>query len=294
MASNKIIKIKDFKLENVRISTPRANKHGGKVAYINYDFEDGSNPKPLRIQLEKMRVPFGVSSWVSADQKNSGPTEMSNDSLDLAFNDSQTDVIKKFEDFENLIIQEGIKNSFEFFKKKQSPEAVKLLFKSNVKYGVDDKGERDTKYPPRLKTKLLKDKQASYIAQVYDTSNKRVEFNIHNHSEIIPKGSEALSIVESGSIWIINGNFGISWRPAQLKIFKNDMALTECAFGDEEETTVSETLPDKTTVSEPQETEETEELEESIESLDLLDSESDPDTPPVVVKTTNKRKTKKA
>jgi len=97
----RIIKAKDFKPENVVFSTPRANKHNGKVVYVNYDFKDGNAPGPLRIQLGKMKAPFGVSGWdtARADKKNSDPTENSNDTLELSFKENQ-DTIKELK-FDN-------------------------------------------------------------------------------------------------------------------------------------------------------------------------------------------------
>lgn len=270
--SKQIIKIENFKIENVKISSPRANSHGGKVVYVNYDFEDGSSPKPLRIQLKRMRVPFGISAWDQgrSDKKNSEPSETSNDSIDLAFKENQENVVEIFEKIEELAIKHATNNSVDFFKKKHDPATVKVFFKSNIKYSEDEEGKRDNKYQPRLKTKLLKDSSYSYKTQIYDNDNKRVDFDIYNQSSVIPKGSECLSIVECGNIWIINEKFGISWRPAQMKIFKNDLALTECAFEEDPEEVV--------------------ELKKSIEELDLFDDDELVEEEPVLKKKTTKSK----
>jgi hypothetical protein len=77
--------------------------------------------------------------------------------------------------------------------------------------------------------------------------------SIYNHQEILPKMSECVSILECSGIWIVSGKFGISWRPAQMKVYKNETKLTNYAF-----------------IDDPAEIEETEEQEEED---DLLDGE---------------------
>src|SRR6478752_6894787 len=114
-----IIQAKNFKPENVRFSAPKANKHGGKAVYVNYDYEDGDRPKTLRIQMPRMKLPFGVSGWDGPDKKDNSPTETSKDTLEMSFNEEEhKDIIKKFERLDELAIEAGFSNSKDFFKKK--------------------------------------------------------------------------------------------------------------------------------------------------------------------------------
>lgn len=265
----KIIKAKDFKPQNVKFSEPRANKYGGKVVYVNYDFEDGGDPRPLRIQLDKMKAPFGVSGWDSnrGDNKTSDPTETSNDTLELSFNSSSSAIIEKFQQLDEFAVDAGVLNSKDFFKKKHSKDEVKLFYKSNLKFNENDEGDRDDKYPPRFKTKLLKDSSHAYLAQVYDDKKAKVHFDIYNHASVIPKGSDCVSIIECSGVWIIAGKFGLSWRPAQLKVYKNDLKLTECEFldDDEEPEEVLEKTAEETDLF--GETEEPEEIKDDIDAV---------------------------
>jgi hypothetical protein len=183
-----------------------------------------------------MKAPFGVSGWDSnrGDNKTSDPTETSNDTLELSFNGASASVIEKFQQLDGYAVDAGVLNSKDFFKKKHNKDEVKLFYKSNLKFNENDDGERDDKYPPRFKTKLLKDSSHNYLAQVYDDNKNKVAFNIHNHASVIPKGSDCISIIECSGVWIIGGKFGLSWRPAQLKVYKNDLKLTECEFLEED------------------------------------------------------------
>ena len=235
--SIKIVKAQDFKPENVKFSEPKENKHGGKVAYINYDYEDGKPPKTLRIQMPRMKAPFGISGWdtTKKDRKDNSPTKISNDTLELSFNDSDIDIIEKFEKLDELAIDTGVLNSKEFFKKKFDRDALKLFYKSSVKHNEDDEGERDNKYPPRFKTKLIKNQDSAYTVEVYNSAKERMMMNIENCGKMIPKGSECVCIVECTGIWIIGEKFGLSWRPIQMKVYRSSNKLVGYSFIDDGE-----------------------------------------------------------
>jgi hypothetical protein len=236
MTFKKIIKVKEFKPENISFSSSRANKHGGKAVYINYDYEDGTDPRPLRIQTGKMKAPFGVSGWDSgrADKTNKDPSETSNDTLELSFNmDTDSDIISKFQKLDEIIIDTAVKNSLDFFKKRYTKDNINLFYKSPIRFNFNDEGERDDKYPPRIKTKLLKDSNYNYITQVYSPELERIPFNIETHSDVLPKGSECITILECSGLWVVDGKFGVSWRPIQMRVYKNDMKFTEAEFLDD-------------------------------------------------------------
>jgi hypothetical protein len=235
--SIKIVKAQDFKPENVKFSEPKENKHGGKVAYINYDYEDGKPPKTLRIQMPRMKAPFGVSGWdtTKKDRKDNSPTKISNDTLELSFNDADLDIIEKFEKLDKLAIEAGVVNSKDFFKKKFDREALKLFYKSSVKYNEDNEGERDNKYPPRFKTKLMKNQDSAYTVEVYNSAKERIMMNIENCGKMLPKGSECVCIIECTGIWIIGEKFGLSWRPIQMKVYRSSNKLVGYSFIDDGE-----------------------------------------------------------
>lgn len=232
----KVIKLRDFNPENIKFSSLRTTKHGGKIVYVNYDYNDGRAPKPLRIQMPKMKTPFGISGWDTArsDKKDSSPTENSNDTLELSIGDNK-DIVEKLEKMDSIIIQEAVVNSKDYFKKKFSEDYIKMQYKSALKFSENEEGERDDKYPARLKTKLYKDSDYNYKTNVFNTDKELLKINVYNQSEILPKGSECIALLECAGIWIINDKFGISWRPAQMKVFKSDTKLSGYSFIDEEE-----------------------------------------------------------
>lgn len=232
----KVIKLRDFNPKNLSFSSLRTTKHGGKIIYINYDYQDGRSPKPLRIQMPRMKTPFGISGWDKdrSDKKDSSPTENSNDTLELSVGDS-SEIIQKMEDMDEIIITNAIANSKEYFKKKYAEDYIRLQYKSALKFNENEEGERDLKYPPRLKTKMYKDSSYEYRTQVFDSDKKPLKIDIYNQKEIIPKGSECIALLECAGIWVINEKFGLSWRPVQMKVFRSDTSLSGYSFIDDDE-----------------------------------------------------------
>lgn len=292
----KVIKLRDFKPENMRFSSLRTTKHGGKIVYINYDYEDGRQPKPLRIQLPKMKAPFGIAGWDASkvDKKDSSPTEGSNDTLELSLGNDAS-LIEIFDKMDQVIIEEATKNSKEYFKKKYTEDYIRMQYKSSVKFNENEDGERDFKYPPRLKTKMYKDNAFAYRTQVFSSDKQAIHMDVYNQAEVIPKGAECVALLECGGIWIISDKFGVSWRPAQMKVYKTDNKLSGYSFIDEDQEDSKENEAseaeeydntDEVSCGEPQEEhqvqEEQDPLESGIESLTIKE--------PIVAPKTRKNK----
>lgn len=234
MPGPKVIKISDLKLENIRFSPVKPNKKLGKSVYINYDYEDGQEPKTLRIQFDKFKTPFGVSAWDDDNPKERTPSKKSLDSLELAFKEEHIQGVEKIRQIEQMVIAHAAKNSVEFFgpKNKRNLEQCKLFFSTAIKQSEDEDGNVNDKYPPRLKVKLLKNGEQDYAVNVFDNERKKVGMTIYNYQDVLPKMSECKVII-CPSVWIVD-KFGISWRPEQMMVFKSESKLSSFAFIDDE------------------------------------------------------------
>lgn len=233
--SKGIVKIEDFKIENVKLSEIKLNKKGSKVVYINYDYEDGSQPKKLMIQLPKLKVPFGISGWDASKTKDEQKTISiaSNDLMEISLGEKQ-DILKKLEAIENLVVAFAAKNSKDLLGKKYKDDVVKEFYSTCVKYSYDKEG-KIMDYPPRLKCKLSKDDKGEYLTKFFDSSKHKLRMTVDNQSEHLPKMSDCLSIVACSNVWVVGNKFGVTFRPEQVKIYKNEGALEEYAFGDDDE-----------------------------------------------------------
>lgn len=221
-----VINYTDFKVENVTFTSVRDTSKGGKAIYINYDYEDGFKPKPLRIQMKNVLLPFGISSFNNnaANQKNTGPikaTMETADSIDISLRDVE-DMKDKIEALEDLVFEEIKKNRKDLYKGKQF-ESDDVLFSklcSCIKQKFEDNGEVDTAYPARLKTKLNKNVDGQYTFKLFNVNKERVPCDIDNYSEVLPKGSICDVILECRGVWIVS-DFGISWSPVQMLVYSD-------------------------------------------------------------------------
>lgn len=268
-----VIKIENLKIENIRLSQVKANKKGGKTVYINYIYNDGEEPKKLRFQLPRMKAPFGISGWsVSANGENSSiPNETSNDAAELAFSENHQNIISVLEKLEEFVIQNAFDNSKEYFNKKKTLEVCKMFFTSAIKHTLDDNGEKSNKYPPRFRCKLNKNADNAYTVQVYNSKKEKVNMDIYNYNSVMPKMSECVTIIECSGVWIVGEKFGISFRPAQMKVYKNETNLTDYAFVEEDDKDDNEEDHSDNDISR--------EISNSVETIDLGLDETDENDP---------------
>jgi hypothetical protein len=274
----KVIKADKFKASSVQFSdSVKVNKYGGKTVYANYA------GGPLRVQLPKMKLPFGVSKFQNPDK----PEEVKY-SLEMSFANTPKNVLDELLEMEKKIISYAEEKSKELFKKQQSKELLKEFYKSFVKFTENEDGERDEKYAPRLKTKIYNEGNI-FKVDAFDSekdSNGRypkISITEEDVDEIIQKGSECEAIIECTGIWVVNKSFGVSWKLSQLKIYKNDNKLTGYAFEDEPEEELTELHHDE------------EEYNEDLGGLEINHREPSPDLeqipePEVKVKAKGRKK----
>lgn len=226
----KVIKAENFKLENVVFSQPKPNSKGGNKIYVNYDYEDGKPAKALRIQMPKMKAPFGVSGFdaTRTDKKDTSPNASSNDTLDFSLDNKE--LLDKLEQLEKLVLKQGSLNSKELFKKKFKENEIEMFYKSFLKFNETDGVRDDTKYAPRLKTKLYKNDQYKYNISVYNSNRKKTEIDIYNVDKVIPRGCECVTILTCPGIWQVQKGFGLNFVPSQVIVYKSDLSLPEFAF----------------------------------------------------------------
>lgn len=252
--SKKLIKAAEFKSQKVSFSDNiRTNKYSGKSVYINYE---GS---PLRVQMPKMSLPFGISCFKKPDD----PSQVSYN-LELSFRDVDGEIINNFKNLEEKIIDFAEKNSKELFKKQKSREVLKDSYSSFLKIDLDEDGNESTKYAPRMKVKIytqgINFNFDAYDAEKKDGKYPKLHITEDNYEEFIGKGSQCEVIIQCNGIWVIGGNkFGVSWSLSQMKVYKNDNKLVGYSFIEDEEILEEEVIEEET-LDEPEEV--VEEVEE--------------------------------
>ena len=162
--------------------------------------------KPLRFQIPRMYMPFGISGFVP----EIGPTKWNIDFSMRGWNEDEN-YIKRFYDFvknlEEYFINHVDSNKLEIFGNENV--VPKNFFNSNIK----EDGDRD----PKFRIKVDTDHTNTIKPQIFDMNEK----NITNTAEkgLYAKNS-GVSLVEITSIYFLNKKFGITWRLCQMKVFE--------------------------------------------------------------------------
>jgi hypothetical protein len=165
--------------------------------------------------------------------------------------------------FDNIIKQKIKENSKEWLGKPNiSMELIdEALYVPNVKVPKDSDGNI-LDYPSRFEVKLdrqkngeeftgkfVSNKKFNHEVLIYDENKNLVEMNESNFDTVIPKGSNAITIVELVYI-SITAKISCKWKLVQAKVFKNRKAITDYAIidDDDEEECYEENGNDHSTV----------------------------------------------
>ena len=215
---------KNIDLSKVTFSDLKKNDFGGGNLYVNYE------GRPLVIQTPYMPTPFGVSVFEPTD---GGQTKYS---LDLSFREEETNPSTKallnwLTQFDDMLVQEGLKNSLQWFKTKHtSEEVIKALYSGQVRHSINrETGEINTQYKPTFKVKVPYNNNKCNV-EVYDDKKERVTFE--HLDEVVTSGSKVRGILSCSGLWFAGGKFGISWRLLHLQA-KGGTGLPNFAFQDD-------------------------------------------------------------
>jgi hypothetical protein len=186
----------------------------------------------FRVQIDRARVPFGVS--VYPNPKESTSTEPKKYSLEISLGGSEKmdyfrEVLDQIDDM-NVVYCAA--NSKAWWGKAMSAEVMKEAenYKSHVK--PDTKGEN----PPRLKLKLpFYDNKPLF--KVFNMDKKEVNVATKNSDgnwDIdwgwARSGMEVKIIAECEGLWVINKNIYCTWKAVQIQIIDKGADIRNFAF----------------------------------------------------------------
>lgn len=214
---------KDIDVSNLEYTDLRPFGEHAKIAYINYK---GS---PLMIQTPLMKLPYGLGKYDDGEKVKY--------TLDFSFggDSKKIQVLKdKLEEIESKILDDSVKNSLAWFKKKkQTKEVSQALFTPGVKVAMSD-GEPTDKYPPTFKAKLHHSND-KFRVLCFDQDKQPVNPDLNT---LITKGQSVRAIVQLFGLWFAGSKFGVTYEVKQLK-FNPSNNISTYAFADDsdEETT---------------------------------------------------------
>lgn len=158
--------------------------------------------KPIRFQIPRMYLPFGVSGFTP----EVGPTKYNVD-FSMKGWDEEDSYVNKFynsvKDLETMIITKVVQNSETIFGSQLTVDEVTAMFNSNIK----EQEDREPKF--RLK---IDDK-----TRVFDVAEQDVTTELENGLYAKHSG---IAMVELGNVYFLNRMFGITWKMTQLKLYE--------------------------------------------------------------------------
>jgi hypothetical protein len=208
-----------FNSKSITISAPRVLQSGAKQAYLNYD-----GGRMVMQSAVAMSSPFGLNAF----QNQQGQNEYS---VDLSFRgQEQRPELQEFkavlEQLDELMINEGVKNSKAWFKADLNREVIKAFYTPTLKYSKDKEGNV-LSYPPNMKVKLPK-KNGEWDTKFYDL--KGTPYKGVPVEDLIVKGTQITAIIECGGVWFAGSKFGLTWRAKQIAIHKLPEKMNDFAF----------------------------------------------------------------
>lgn len=163
---------------------------------------------PMRIQLPRMYMPFGISGFVP----EVGPTKYNVDFAIKGY-DEEDSYMKKFYEslraLEDKIINAVVEQSETIFGTKMSKEELLPMFNSNVKESPDRE--------PKLRIKVDTAIDDRIKANVFDSDKNPKNDEVTNGLYARNSGH---AIVELNSVYFLNRKFGCTWKLHQLVVYE--------------------------------------------------------------------------
>ena len=160
-----------------------------------------STKKPVRFQIPRMYIPFGVSGFTP----EVGPTKWNVD-FSMKGWDEENNYVKKFYDFLKALERRIIDHAM------QGEIGSKLsegMFNSNIKPNGD--------FEPKFRVKVDTDVSGFLKPRIFDVNENDVTCDAENG--LYSKHSAA-AIVELNSVYFLNKMFGITWKLHQMKVYE--------------------------------------------------------------------------
>jgi len=158
--------------------------------------------KPIRFQIPRMYIPFGVSGFTP----EVGTTKYNVD-FSMKGWDEEDNYVNKFynhvKEIETMIITKVVQNSEIIFGSQLTIEEITNMFNSNIK----EQDDREPKF--RLKI--------DDSTRVFDVADQDVTTELENGLYAKHSG---IAMVELGSVYFLNRMFGVTWKMTQLKLFE--------------------------------------------------------------------------
>lgn len=244
--SSQVIHVKNIDVADITFGVARTLDSGGKNIPL---FHKG---KPLVIQTEEMRIPFGIrDAYGASDVAGSdGTSAVSSGKKNIEFSiekDSAPFFFDKISALDSEIINHAMKNSKQWFRKQHdNRDVLEALYTPMIKFSRDkETGEISQRYAPLFKANLPV-KQCVVTTEVYDTNRNKIDVSTNDL-----RGARGIAIVQCSGVWVAGGKFGCSWRVLQMRVSSSPSKISGYAFIEDpsESSTSTEVFHDAATTT---------------------------------------------
>jgi len=227
MASFKPLKPHEINVDTIKFAPIKKLDNGANIMYMNY------NGSSIYTTTPEFNITFDGKYWPDGDTSGKWPIK-----VNLDKNDKFTKFVS---DLDSFLKAEAMKNSVQWFKKKNmSMETIETLYVPQIKEDLDpETGEPTGKYPPGFQFKIVK-RDDKVACKVY--GKDKVEYNVNDPSadnytnldDLLKKGATVKLLLKCNGVWIANGKFGCTWRAEQMKITPVE-TFDDCVLDDSDE-----------------------------------------------------------
>jgi len=257
MASN-VVTTTNFNAQKMSFSQMKSLDSGGKQAYVNYD------GGMFVMQTPNCSLPFGMSAFDKA-----GPVKYSVELSLRGHDEAGSKVQQWFQTLNGLdefMIDQGVKNSKQWFKADLSRDVIKAFYTPMVRYSKDKDGNVKP-YPPNVKLSLRKKRDSSdFDVQMYD--DQRELYRGIPLEELLVRGAQMTSLIQCTGVWVAGSKYGLSWKLVQSMITSLPQSSRRFTFVDDGEMAApaptKRAAPVAAAVDEEEEEEDEEEEEEFV------------------------------
>lgn len=204
-----IVKAHRIETSKITFSEVKVNEgNAGKTVWLNY------NTNMFRVQTPVMTLPYDMSVY----DKGEYPKH----TIELSFRDMDDDTKvegfhKNMEAIDKMLIDNGVKQSMAWFKKKKTnKDVISALFNPIIKRSKDkETGEYDGKYPDTIRLKLpFRDGKPGFEMSHLETGDSLTT----DPKDLFVKGARVQAIIRCGGVWIIGGKFGCTWTVEKIRV----------------------------------------------------------------------------
>ena len=213
-----VTKSKYVEIENIEFTPPKQYSNG-KGCAVNLKLDN----KVLNVQTPRLLSLFGLNTYKDQNDK------ITSINITLQFNSASDktnrvdNFLKKIKRLDNLVKYTANQNHKTWlnYHRKIPSEALDALFKQSLYYRKLPDGNIDNNIPPTFKIKIpYYNNKLDFT--LLDENNKSIEYDLEYLQKIVVDRC-IVKCIFNPSIYVVDKNFGITYKVVALQIFENTM-----------------------------------------------------------------------